>query len=371
VRILHIATRHRLGGAERNLTFSVDWEVEHGHEVHVAIGRDSLLDQVPPAATIHVIRDLVREVSPLRDLRAYRALRKLITAGDFDLVHTHQSKAGVLGRLAARGTGRNVVHTIHMASFGRAYNPVASAVFLRAERFCARWTTRIVSVGRELASMYQQAGIGRSSQYTVIRSPIDLDEFFQARLVTPDVKRRRKADLGFEHTVPLAVVVSSLEPRKRVDRVMRELADLVRDERLQLAIAGDGAMREQLASFASKAGISTRARLLGYVNDIPNLMSAADLLVHAATVEGVPQVVIQAWAAGVPVVATQMPGLREIDRPPLLIAGSRPGDLAAAVLRQLAAPGTILPTEAFEPWSRSGVEAALARIHDDLGAVSA
>ena len=97
MRILHVVTRHRRGGAERNVLHTAMWEVRHGHDVHLAVGQDSILDEIPPGLSVHVIDRLVRSVSPSADLDAYRAIRLLVSTVGFDIVHTHQSKAGVLG----------------------------------------------------------------------------------------------------------------------------------------------------------------------------------------------------------------------------------------------------------------------------------
>lgn len=367
MRILHVATRHRRGGAERNLLHTALWETGQGHEVHLAIGRDSIPSELPAALTVHVVPSLVRDVSPLRDLLALRALRHLIADRRFDVVHTHQSKAGVLGRLAARGIAPVIVHTIHMAPFGPAYGPAASAVFVRAERLCARWTDVIISVGEELRSGNLAAGIGRPAQYTVIRSPIDVAPFAAVRTQPAEARLAARHQLGVDGSRKLAVVVASLEPRKRVDLILRELAPLVRDSELALAIAGDGPERDRLADQATALGVSDRVHFLGHVSHIPELLSAADLLVHAATVEGVPQVTVQALAAGVPVVATEMIGLREVPGASIRIVPSSGDGIRGGVVSVLAEPPVPVAIEAFEAWTDAGVDRSLAALHERLG----
>lgn len=366
MRILHIATRHRRGGAERNLSFTVRWEIAQGHEVHLAVGPDSLPTEVPIGAVTHLVPDLVREISPLRDLTAFRQLRSLVADGAYDIVHTHQSKAGILGRLAARGRAPVLVHTIHMASFGPAYGRVASALFVIAERWCARFTTRIVAVGNELAAMYQGAGIGTPDRYSVIHSPIDLVAFEGVRSTTPGARRAVRAQFGLAPDFPVALVVASLEPRKRVGLVLETLAPAVRERRLQIAVAGDGPLREQLVARAESLGIITGVRLLGHVEDTAPLMRAADVLVHAATVEGVPQVVIQALAAGLPVAATEMIGLREVENAPVELAHASGDDLEQEVMRALTNPRPRVPMTSLAPWASESIERALADLHKQL-----
>jgi glycosyltransferase involved in cell wall biosynthesis len=314
----------------------------------------------------HVIPDLVRDVSPTDDVRALQALRRLVRRHRFDVVHTHQSKAGILGRLAARGAAPVILHTIHMASFGPAYNAIASRGFQWAERYCAPATTRIISVGRELATMYLAARIGRKEQYTVIRSPIDLTRLDRVRSATPAERAAARTGFGLAGDLPVALVLASLEPRKRVALVLRALAPGIAAGRLQLLIGGDGPERWNLEKLAAELATSDRVQFAGHIDDVVPAFTAADMLVHAATVEGVPQVVVQAFAAGVPVAATEMIGLRELDDPPMEIVPASGGGLAGAVERALAARRAPLPASVLEQWSPPSVHAAIAELYSSL-----
>ena len=323
-----------------------------------------MLSEIPAALTVHVVPSLVRDLSPVRDLLTLRALRGLISDRRFDIVHTHQSKAGILGRLAARGIAPVIVHTIHMAPFGPAYGTAASAVFVRAERMCARWTDVIVSVGEELRSGNIAAGIGRPAQYTVIRSPIDVAAFVALRARPAEARVTARQRLGIDGSGKLVVVVASLEPRKRVDLIFRELAPLVRGEEVRLAIAGDGPERDRLSAQAAALNIAGGVHFLGHVSDIPGLLSVADLLVHAATVEGVPQVTLQALAAGVPVVATEMIGLREVPGATIRIVPSSGDGLRGSVVAALAESPVPVAIDAFDAWTDAGVDRSLAALHE-------
>jgi glycosyltransferase involved in cell wall biosynthesis len=367
VRILHVATRHRRGGAERNLIHTALWEARQGHDVHLAIGRDSLPEDVPPGLAVHVIPSLVRAVSPLDDVKAYLGLRRLIRDVGFSVVHTHQSKAGILGRLAARGSEGAVVHTIHMASFGPAYGSANSAAFVRAERICAGWTDVIVSVGDELRRIYLSGSVGRLDQYATIRSPIDIAAFRALRGLTAGQRMNERTLLGLDASHRVAIIIASLEPRKRVDLVVRALAPILRTGELNLVIAGDGPERNRVTSLAAELGVADSIRVLGHVTDIRGLLSVADVLVHASTVEGVPQVTIQAFAAGVPVVATEMIGLREVAGAPVRIVAASGAGLGEAVREVLRNEPPPVPAEALDAWSPDGVDRSLADLHERLG----
>ena len=366
MRVLHVITRFTRGGAERNLAYTIGWELGQGFDVHLAVGRDHVPTELPSGATVHVIENLVRSIDPMRDIRALWTLRGLARSMRFDVVHTHESKAGIIGRLAARGGAPVVLHTIHMASFGPAYNRVASRVFQLAERLCARWTTRIISVGRELAEMYLAAGIGHAAKYVVIRSPIHLAGLIALRGTSPADRNAARSELGLRPDVPVALVLSALEPRKRVDLILTALQKRLAAGSCQLMVGGEGTERTELERRAQMLGIRESVVFAGHLDDVVPAFRAADVLVHAATVEGVPQVVIQALAVGIPVAATDMMGLREVDGASIQIASPTGNDLGPAVERSLTSPGTEVSVEALDQWAPSYVSESLSRLYSTL-----
>ena len=366
VRILHVVTRYQRGGTERDVSHLARWELSRGHDVHVAIGRESLSSEVPAGVTTHVVNDLVRRVSPVHDIKAFASLRRLISAGTFDLVHTHQSKAGVLGRLAARGQARWIVHTISLPSFGAAYSRGASAFFVLAERVTSRFTDAFIAVGSELVAMYLAAGIGDARRYHVIRSPIDIDAFLRVRAWGEEDRRVMRGLYRVDPNVPMAAVVATLEPRKRVGLVIRELAPEISRGSLSLVVAGEGELRSELEGLISELRIADGVRLLGHVDDVPAFMGAANVLVCAGSAEGVPQVVLQALAAGLPVVATNTIGLREVVGAPVSIVPRDGKGLAAAVQASANATQTLVAAEDLDEWTAAAVDDALARLYQTL-----
>jgi glycosyltransferase involved in cell wall biosynthesis len=366
MRILHLVTRFLAAGTERNIVGLVRWQRAQGHEVHLAVGRDSDEANLPGDIPIHRVAALVRPVRPHLDVLARWQINSLLVKSNFDVLHTHQSKAGVLGRHAARGKVRATLHTVHMSSFGPGYAPLASAVFKATERYCARFTDTIICVGLELRDSYLRASIGHRSQYRVIRSPIDVERFSAARTVTEPERAALREHFGVRPGARVAVAIGALETRKRQALIVGQLCALLRSGGLDLLIAGQGPelrALEQLGDLLAPNGL----RLLGYVERIPELLSIADVLVHASTAEGVPQVVIQALAAGVPVVATDVIGLREVPGAPIHIVPADGAGVASAVEDVLAGPRpSPVPMKALESWQPSVVEAQLALMHNEV-----
>lgn len=354
MKIVHVATRHRFGGAEANLVNAVNWEVDRGHSVDVVVGRDSVVHGFADETRVRILPQLEREVNAPADLKAFRALRRFVASEHFDVIHTHQSKAGILGRVAARGFIPVVVHTIHMPSFGSAFSPLPSNAFLRLERYCAEFTDVLVAVGAELVDIYLEASIGSAEKYIVIRSPIEIEKFAALRSLSEHERQRARQEFGLAPDLPTLLAIGTLDARKRHVQILEWLAPLLRDSRTQMAIAGDGPELGRLRLRAEELGIATSVRVLGRVDEPDRLFAAATVLVHAAIAEGVSQVIIQALAAGVPVVATHVEGLFEVDGAPVevvprdgrgfleavadICAGSRPRPVSLDGLAQWTAP---------------------------------
>jgi glycosyltransferase involved in cell wall biosynthesis len=373
VRILHVTTRNLPGGSARNLAFHLAWEVEAGAEVHLVVGGVEPSADVPEGVRVRRLPELVRNPSPGADLRAIVALSGLIGALRPDVVHTHQSKAGILARLAARGRVPVVVHTIHMASFGPGYSRATSCAFAAAERHCGRFTDFFVAVGDELRSRYVQARIGRAERYAVIRSPVQAERFLDTRSLTPSERACLRHRLGLGAETPVLVAAGLLERRKRFDLAIRQLSSLLSRTSAVLVVAGAGPEEAGLRDLAARAGVGASVRFTGFVENLPEYLAVSDLLVHTSLTEGVPQVVVQSLAAGLPVLATETVGLREVMAPPVTVipaAGCQLGPTAERLLSS-SRPAPV-PALRVRPWTDEAVRQATARFHEHLcAAVSA
>lgn len=346
--VLHVCTRYRRGGSEQRLRdFVGAVEAEHT----LVIGADSDLEQVRadlPGVAVEQWPDLVRSPHPGRDIRALRALVRLLRRDAPDLVFTHQSKGGLLGRLAARATSTPVIHSVSMANTGPGYGRATSAVFALLERSVARTAVGYAVVGEDLRRRVVANGVP-AAKCSVIRSG--------ARLPQPGidrVERRRRllgqVDLGDLVERPWLVSVGSLEPRKNASL----LPDLL--ERVQVAmpgsgpvllIAGDGPDRALVEAEVARRGLGLDVVLLGHTDAAPELIAAADAIVMMSRAEGLPQVLVQAAAANTPFACFEVDGAQEV-----LAMGARGRIVAPGRLEHLAAAAAALladPVESTEP----------------------
>lgn len=318
MRVTHVITRLVVGGAQENTVASVlGLRQRPGLEVDLVAGPttgpegslESLVTGVPGLFTR--LPDLVREVNPWRDARAYLALRRLFRERRPDLVHTHSGKAGVLGRLAARAAGVPlIVHTIHGPSFGPFQGPLANAVFTSAERLAGRVTTHFVVVARAMAEQYLAAGIGRRDQFTRIVSGFDLAPFLAAR---NDPELRARLGLGPEDFV--VGKIARLFKLKGHDDLLDVAPALVRQcPRMKFLLVGDGAWRARLEARARALGLARHVIFTGLVppEQVPTLVGVMDVVVHLSRREGLARALPQALAAARPVVAYDCDGAREV-----------------------------------------------------------
>lgn len=339
LRILHISTRLILGGSQENTLLSCEGQARAGHEVHLAFGpiygpEGSMLPRVEAfnaahpqrPIVIHEVPDLVREISPLRDLRCLGQLRALIQQIRPDVVHTHSSKAGILGRWAAWTATKPtrpecIVHTIHGppwmpvegGTLSRAKIAMSNQIFVLAERFAAKRCHAIISVADAMTQQYLTRGIGRAEQYTTVRSGMETQPYLET--MPGEDRATVRAELGMREEEFVVGIVARLAQHKGHDDLIDAMAALMRKNSvLRMLWVGDGWWRERLLERLRTEGIEQQVVLTGLVpaERIPALMRAMDVLCHPSYREGLPRTVPQALLAGVPVIATDTDGTREV-----------------------------------------------------------
>ncbi len=333
-RVLHIITRLEPGGSSRN---TVDSCAAQAEEFDVALlagphpGSKELLALLPPSVKYVEIPDLRREIAAGRDLRALLALRREIAAFRPDIVHTHTSKAGALGRLAAAlyncpSTKTAVVHTPHGHLLYGYYGKARSLVFRLAEMFLALFADRLVALTEGEKRESLAAGIGGAGNWAVVHSGVHL---------APPAKKLTKADLGLPADCVTAGTIARLEPVKGVEYLVRAAAR-VRDSvpALRTVIIGGGALEGELKALAADLGIADRVLFTGFRGDAAAALGAVDIYVQPSLNEAMGRAPLEAQAMGIPAVVTEVCGLPETVRAGETGLCVRPADtdsLAAAV----------------------------------------
>jgi glycosyltransferase involved in cell wall biosynthesis len=256
-----------------------------------------------------VVLPMVRSISPVRDAFSLMALLRVIRPGTFDLLHTHSSKAGFLGRVVGRVRGMPLlVHSPHLFAFSVERQALRRVLYRRLEHFVAPFTTRFICVCEEEKAQGVRAGLGSADRFCVIPNGMP-DECFARR--TTD-RRDRKAVWGVGEGEFLVGTVGRLVEQKG-HRVLIEAAAQLRARGvgLHVAIVGEGPWRRRLEQEIRRQGLADRVRLVGRMDRPDYWTRAFDLFVLPSLWEGLPYALLEAMAAGLPVVATRTGGIAE------------------------------------------------------------
>jgi len=348
MKIVHVITRLILGGAQENTLLTVEG-LHHRHHDDVTLitgpaeGPEGDLFQraEDQGLKVELMPELVRAVRPATDLRAYRRLREAFRRLKPDVVHTHSSKAGIVGRAAAwREHVPAVVHTIHGLPFGPFESAGRNALYIALERWAAKRCHAIVSVCDAMTEQALAAGVGRSEQFSTVYSGMDADAFLNPPRSRGEIRR----ELGLaDDQVAFATVARLFELKGHDDIVAVAPAILRANPNVRFVWIGDGILRDQLIADLEAQGIRDAFILTGLVppGRIPELLGAVDAVIHPSLREGLARVLPQALLTGRPAISYDVDGAREVVTPEtgvLLKPRDLPG-LTEAVLRLAADPG--------------------------------
>ncbi|MBJ2152690.1 glycosyltransferase [Paracoccus sp. IB05] len=312
MKIVHIITRLLRAGSEENTILSCVSQVNAGHEVFVVHGRDydaSYYGQYPLIRFIKATH-LSHPISPFKDWKAYIEVKRIFRQINPDIVHTHQSKAGIVGRFAAHAAKvRVIINGVHIVPFA-SVGGGKRLLYKSLERAADRVTDFHIDVSGGVKEEYLNAGIGTPGKHRIIHSGFNLDRF---RTAIPLDWRAIPSLERFEARPPVVVMVAALEARKRhlqfldaVPKILSAVPDA------QVLLLGGGPEEKSIRSAISEKGLSQSVHLLGYRTDPERVIALADVCCLVSEREGLPRVIMQYAAAGKPTVATFLPGLGEV-----------------------------------------------------------
>jgi len=321
--VLHIITQFDRGGSARDTFHTVMGHDRRRFRVGLVYGGTkglTLAEAELVAADLKSLRQadvalfeiptLMREIRPLQDARATLALWRLLRRERPSLVHTHTSKAGAVGRLAAwLARVPAVIHTPHGHVFYGYYGPVMSKLICLAERALAKITDRIVTLTDRGAQEHVQFKIAGPAKFVTIPSGVVLSTF---RSLHVDPVLKRKA-LGLPAEGPVVGTVGRLVPVKGHAWLLRSIPFVLTEfPAAHFVLVGDGPLREELTWLAEELGIGRHVTFLGTREDVPECLTAFDLFVFPSLNEGMGLALIEAMVLGLPVVATTVGGIPDI-----------------------------------------------------------
>lgn len=349
MKIVQIVARLNVGGVAVQVLLADEQFRARGHESIVVCGRVGpdeadmryLADE--KGSVPHIIPELGRALSPLRDLITLVKLWQLLRRERPDVVHTHTAKAGFVGRLAARMAGVPVVvHTFHGHVFRGYFGPTKTRLFIVLERFSARLSDRVITLTAGLKQELVEYGIAPPDRFAVI--PLGLE--LEALASTPGRSGVLRQALGLDDVTLLVGAVGRLVPVKHIDLLLDAASCIdmqAMRNPLHIVLVGDGECRPALEAQARALGIAGRVHFVGWrdTRALPDIYSDLDALVMSSYNEGMPVSIIEAMAAGVPVVATAVGGVPDLitgGETGLLVPPDDAPALAAALTHLLTAP---------------------------------
>lgn len=371
MRIAHVITRMIIGGAQENTLHNCQDLVHlHGDEVLLVTGPavgpegDLLSERVRKDSSdigdsandskgragrfeldglpIELIDSLRRAIHPLHDWNATRDLRRTLLDFDPDVVHTHSAKGGLLGRhvgwgLKRASTGKSpvVVHTVHGAPFHEYQSKLAHDFFVRCERWAASRCHKLISVADAMTDLMVEAGVAPREKFVTIHSGMNVDPFVRA--VDHREAVRQRYGLRDEHVV-VGKIARLFHLKGHVDLVpaARLVAD--RHPNVRFLLVGDGILRAELEQQIESLGLKEHFIFTGLVppSEVPAMIGAMDILVHASYREGLARALPQALIAGRPAISYDIDGAREVvidDQTGYLVGAGQVADLADRMIR--------------------------------------
>jgi glycosyltransferase involved in cell wall biosynthesis len=297
--ITYVVTRAEpIGGVQihvRDLAVSLKHQ---GHAPSVFVGGEGAFVESLRVAGVPVgiLPHLTVPISPLGDLRALGEIRNALRRQSPDLVALHSSKAGILGRIAARSLGIPALLTAHGWNFTPGIAPAAAAAYRQIERMAGRISTRIITVSEYDRRLALDAGLTGADRVVAVHNGI------------PDIPAELRA--WPDRTPPRLIMIARFEAQKDHPTLLRALAGL-RDSEWELDLIGDGPLLKRMESLAAELGIGGRVHFRGQRMDVPQLLAGAQVSLLVTNWEGLPLSILEAMRAGLPVIATDVAGIGE------------------------------------------------------------
>jgi glycosyltransferase involved in cell wall biosynthesis len=311
-----VITRLDLGGAQQVALYLAENLDRKKYNVHLICGKGGYLDEAAKKIkdlNLFFLDELIHPINIVFDIAAYVRLISYFEKNKIDIVHTHSSKAGLLGRLAAATAGNKplIAHTIHGFPFHKYQNPAMHMAYILLERFAALFTDKLVAVGADTAQYGLKNGVGIHEKYAIIRAAVDLEKFRSAGFNGKTAARFLKSR-GLKSGVFTVAMIGNLKKQKNPMAFVKiAKSALAKEPDMQFIFAGDGPLREDVEVAVIKNKLQGKVIFIGWCNEPETLLAASDAYLLTSLWEGLPCTLVQAASAGLPAVASYIDGNKE------------------------------------------------------------
>lgn len=347
IRVLHIITRLIIGGAQQNTILSAAGLNHSGvYDLTILSGpqtgpEGSLIDEASSACKLEILPQLRRSINPYYDLIAFIKLIMFIKKGNFDIVHTHSSKAGILGRWAAKLAGTKIiVHTVHGWGHNDFQYLLLRLLYISLEKLTLLITNKLIGVSNVNIENGLAHGIGKESDYCLIRSGIELERFKHPFCNQEQIRKK----WGIPAGAAVVGTVTRLSEQKAPFDFIRSCAIITKSNpEARFIIVGDGPLRSEAEALVNKWGLQNRLIFTGLRSDVPEIMQIFNVFALSSLWEGLPRVLPQAMASRLPIAATNIDGNAEAvinEENGLLVPAGDYNALAKSIIRLLDDPQT-------------------------------
>ena len=300
MKIVYVITRSDvIGGASVHLLDLALGSSKAGHSVDVLVGGEGVFNTRARdlGLSCHSLKYLVREISPGKDIRAFFELRAMLSKLKPDLVHVHSSKAGILGRLAAKSLGLPAVFTAHGWAFTEGVSEKRRFVYRNIERVMARFSDQILTVSEFDRQLALKAKVGDEETVLTIHNGM------------PEVSSNR---VSFTQSDQIRLImVARFEVPKNQKFLLEALAK-VETKNWELELVGDGPTLESARKLAAQLGIAEKVVFSGACDDVPIRLSRSDVFILISDWEGLPLTILEAMRSGLAVIASNVGGVSEL-----------------------------------------------------------
>ena len=313
--ILHIITRLDCGGSAENTLLTSIGFAEKKHNVTIIYGNNhpsSENEKIAREAGVTFVRckHLVRNISPINDLLSCIHIFKYIKSNNYTILHTHTSKAGIIGRVAGKLGGiPYIVHTPHGHIFYGYFSNLITRIFILIEWFTVKWTHAHIALTKKEKEDYLIRHIGRSNRTYVIYSGISMNNYLNPIQTKKDIKKQ----LGFDDTHFICATVARLDPIKNHDMIIDAALLLKEYENIfRFLFIGDGELTCKLKTRIQQLGLNSMFLFLGWRKDVHEILPGCDCFVLCSKNEGMGRAFVEAQAAGLPVIGSRVCGIPEV-----------------------------------------------------------
>ncbi len=303
------------GGVDNNVLLTIDG-LKDEFEFHLAVGNEIYHNpfQDIPGIKIIICNDLVRPVNFIKDVKALFFFIRLIRKEKYDIVHTHETKASLISRVAAYFAGcKYIIYGLHGVTFNDPMSRLKRKFYILLERFTVGVSDLIVGVSKDVIKLYHENNIGLKIPYEIVHSGINVDAFVQPALTQRDSANDLRKNLKIQEEDLVLINIGRFSFSKGQRYTIQSFAALKKiHPRIKLILVGEGELSDECRQLVKELNVENDVIFFGFNDSIAKLFSIADIHVLTSLREGLPRVAVEASMMKVPTVAFEVEGIREI-----------------------------------------------------------